>query len=257
MLYARRFWGLAHTAGCVLQNNNLVLAACIVGNDLPLFRARWKLKSFGHQSFSVPASLVWNNPPPHIQHSSSLSQFKTSLKTFHFTSSFSCDVLLVVYLIFGSFPTPAFSWCHGFLCLLAFSWTCTALLASCRSLTEGFIFVIIIIIIMQSGSHLIYPITMRVFGALQMISQPVSSIFPFSPLPSGTWGTPGLSSPWRCLPTCSSVCLVLFPLTLYQSGYMCFWCAGYSCSKKATEAARTHQHPGVCSKCTTKVILIT
>ena len=35
--------------------------------------------------------------------------------------------------------------------------------------------------------HLIYTLTARVVGAPQMISQPVSSIFPCSPLPSGTW----------------------------------------------------------------------
>ena len=39
--------------------------------------------------------------------------------------------------------------------------------------------------------HLIYPLTARVVGAPQIISQPVSSIFPCSPLPSGTWRTPG------------------------------------------------------------------
>ena len=39
----------------------------------------------------------------------------------------------------------------------------------------------------------IYPLTARVVGAPQMISQPVSSIFPCSPLPSGTWRTLGLS----------------------------------------------------------------
>ena len=42
---------------------------------------------------------------------------------------------------------------------------------------------------------IIYPLTARVVGALQMISQPVSFIFPCSPLPSGTWRTPGLSIP--------------------------------------------------------------
>ena len=35
-------------------------------------------------------------------------------------------------------------------------------------------------------SHLIYPLTTKVVGAPQMILQPVSSIFPCSPLPSGT-----------------------------------------------------------------------
>ena len=34
-----------------------------------------------------------------------------------------------------------------------------------------------------------YPLTARVVGAPQMISQPVSSIFPCSPLPSVTWRT--------------------------------------------------------------------
>ena len=47
-------------------------------------------------------------------------------------------------------------------------------------------FIIIIIII------IIYSLTARVVGAPQMISQPVSSILPCSPLPSGTWRTPGL-----------------------------------------------------------------
>ena len=47
-----------------------------------------------------------------------------------------------------------------------------------------------------------------------MISQPVSSIFPSSPLPSGSWQTPGLSIPCCCLPTSSSVCLVFFPRSL-------------------------------------------
>ena len=68
---------------------------------------------------------------------------------------------------------------------------------------------------------IIYPLTMRVVRAPQMISQPVSSIFPCSPLPSGTWRTPGLSIPWCCLPTCSSVCLVFFPLSLCLAKW--FW----------------------------------
>ena len=51
--------------------------------------AKWKLKGFGHRSFSVQAPLVWNSLPPHVRHSCFLSQFKTSLKTFLFTSAFS------------------------------------------------------------------------------------------------------------------------------------------------------------------------
>ena len=39
----------------------------------------------------------------------------------------------------------------------------------------------------MSFSHLIYPLTTRVVGAPQMISQSVSSISPHSPLPSETW----------------------------------------------------------------------
>ena len=70
-------------------------------------------------------------------------------------------------------------------------------------------------------SHLIYPLTAMVTGTPQMISQPVSTIFPCSPLPSRTWQTPGLSIPWCCLPTSSSVCLVFFPLSLCFARW--FW----------------------------------
>ena len=38
---------------------------------------------------------------------------------------------------------------------------------------------------------IIYPLTTRVVWAPQMISQPVSSIFPCYPLPSGTCQNPG------------------------------------------------------------------
>ena len=45
------------------------------------------------------------------------------------------------------------------------------------------------------------PLTTRVVWAPQITSLPVSSIFPCSPLPSGTWRTPGLSSHlFFCLP---------------------------------------------------------
>ena len=71
------------------------------------------------------------------------------------------------------------------------------------------------------SSPLIYPLTARVIGAQQMISQPVSSIFLCSPLPSGTWRTLGLSIPCCCLPTSSSVCLVFFPLSLCLARW--FW----------------------------------
>ena len=54
-----------------------------------------------------------------------------------------------------------------------------------------------------------------------MISQPVSTIFLCSPLPSGTWQTPGLSIPWCCLSISSSVCLVFFLLALCLARW--FW----------------------------------
>ena len=61
---------------------------------------------------------------------------------------------------------------------------------------------------------IIYPLTARFIRAPQMLSQSVSSIFPCSPLPSGTCRTPDLSISWCCLPTSSSVCLVFFPHSL-------------------------------------------
>ena len=45
--------------------------------------------------------------------------------------------------------------------------------------------------------------------------------FPRTPLPPGTWRTPGLSIPRCCLPTSSSVCLVFFPLSLCLAKW--FW----------------------------------
>ena len=51
-------------------------------------------------------------------------------------------------------------------------------------------------------------------GAPTITSQPVSSIFLCSPLPSGTWRTPGLSNPLCCLPTSFPVCLVFFTYLL-------------------------------------------
>ena len=73
----------------------------------------------------------------------------------------------------------------------------------------------IIIDIISSSSSMIYPLTARVVGAPQIISQPVSSILPCYPLPSGTWRTLGLSIPLCCLPTSSTVCLdFFFPFTV-------------------------------------------
>ena len=81
--------------------------------------------------------------------------------------------------------------------------------------------VIKVIIIIISIIIIIYPLTARVVGAPEMISQPVSSIFSCSPLPSGTWRTPGLSILWCCLPNSSSVCLVFVPLSLCLARW--FW----------------------------------
>ena len=63
-----------------------------------------------------------------------------------------------------------------------------------QNCSECFIIIIIIKLLMA-----------RVIGAPQMILQPVFSIFPCSPLPSGTCRTPVLSIPWCCLLTSSSV----------------------------------------------------
>ena len=68
---------------------------------------------------------------------------------------------------------------------------------------------------------IIYHLTARVFGATQMISQSVSSIFLFPRLPSGTWRTPGLSIPCCCIPTSSPAYLVFFPLSLRLARW--FW----------------------------------
>ena len=46
-----------------------------------------------------------------------------------------------------------------------------------------------------------------------MISQPVSSSYVCSPLPSATLLNSGLSISWWCLPTSSSFCLDFFPLS--------------------------------------------
>ena len=56
---------------------------------------------------------------------------------------------------------------------------------TCKERDRPHLLIIIIIII--------NPLTARVVGAPQMILQPVFSIFPCSPLPSGTCRTPGLN----------------------------------------------------------------
>ena len=52
-----------------------------------------------------------------------------------------------------------------------------------------------------------YPLTVGI------TSRPISHIFLCSPLPSGTWRTPGLSIPWYCLLTSFRVCLVFHHAT--------------------------------------------
>ena len=66
-----------------------------------------------------------------------------------------------------------------------------------------------------------YPLTAGVVGAPQMTSQPVPSSFLCSPLPWGTWRTPGLSILWCCLLASFSVCLVFFPFSLSPARW--FW----------------------------------
>ena len=68
---------------------------------------------------------------------------------------------------------------------------------------------------------IINPLTAKVVGAPQIILQPVFSIFPCSPPPSGTCRTPDLSIPRCCLPTSSSACLVFFPLSFCFARW--FW----------------------------------
>ena len=88
------------------------------------------------------------------------------------------------------------------------------------------------------NSHLIYPLTMRVVGAPQMISQPVSSIFARSPRPSGTRQTPDLSIPW-CLPISSfvSMPLVLLVISLVFSALISMPQAVEALSRHSTNFA--------------------
>ena len=79
------------------------------------------------------------------------------------------------------------------------------IIENCCSFASNTQIAIVIIII------IINPLTARVVGAPQMISQPVSSIFPCSPLPSGTGRAP---RPVHSLMLSShlffAICLVLF-----------------------------------------------
>ena len=92
---------------------------------------------------------------------------------------------------------------------------CVVLFCSKLNKVPGHLPVLLEIIII-----IINPLTVRVVGAPQMTLQPVFSILS-SPLPSGTYQTSGLSIPWCCLPTSSSVCLAFFPLSLCLARW--FW----------------------------------
>ena len=65
----------------------------------------------------------------------------------------------------------------------------------CHIIIIIIIVVVVVVIIIIVIVIIICPLTARVVGATQMISQPVSSIFLCSPLFSGTCRTSGLSIP--------------------------------------------------------------
>ena len=58
-------------------------------NDRLLRVPRWKLKSFGYRSFSYQGPVVWNSLSTDLKLSSSLSSFKSRLKTHLFKKSYS------------------------------------------------------------------------------------------------------------------------------------------------------------------------
>ena len=58
--------------------------------DTRVFRIpSFRTKSSGHRSFSYQAPTTWNKLPTSIRHASSVSSFKSSLKTFLFLKTFS------------------------------------------------------------------------------------------------------------------------------------------------------------------------
>ena len=114
----------------------------------------------------------------------------------------SCSVLLKMWLLHSRLRSQRGFYMSVNVCLDDILWT-----------AEHFVSKLAIIII--------NPLTTRVVGAPQMILQPVFSIFPSSPMPSGTCWTPGLSILWCCLPTSSFVHLVFFPLSLCLARW--FW----------------------------------
>ena len=57
-------------------------------NDRLLRVPRWKLKSFEYKSFNYQGPVVWNSLPTDLKLSSSLSSFKSRLKTHLFKKSY-------------------------------------------------------------------------------------------------------------------------------------------------------------------------
>ena len=117
----------------------------------------------------------------------------------HWGHPFFEDVPLVefIYLVFTRMPGGATVGDSGLCCCVpclsnaVFPFVCLLYTGALGlNLFQIIIITIIMIIVIIS-----YPLTSRVVGAPQMISQPVSFIFPCSPLPSGTCRTPGLSIP--------------------------------------------------------------
>ena len=74
-----------------------------------------------------------------------------------------------------------------FFVFIAFLWPWPIFRVLCEFESNSFVVLLFLL-----SHHHIYPLTARVIWTQQMISQPVSSIFPCSPLPSGTWHIPGL-----------------------------------------------------------------
>ena len=121
----------------------------------------------------------------------SLQQFVVG--TLHYTKSLHFSIRGIVHYLQQSIvgTSPQEDWSVCILCIINSFQRSTVgnlQLQFYRHIHQCIIYPFIIIII-------IYPFTTRVVGAPQMISQPVSSISLCSPVPSGTWRTPGLSIP--------------------------------------------------------------
>ena len=58
--------------------------------ELLLNNVNFRLQSYGHRSFAVSASELWNALPSSIRTLSTISSFKSNLKTYLFKSAYSC-----------------------------------------------------------------------------------------------------------------------------------------------------------------------